>query len=304
MVTIDLQQIIDSSLGVRLISGIARTLSPRLGHRLADFVAEQIARRRDSRLVQAVRANQWVVRGETLDGEALDQAVLETLRHSARSIFDLYHYVQDLPATKQLIVLDSRFLQTARRSEFEHRGLIIAGLHLSNFDLVLQWLCQQWMEPLVLTIPDPQGARRTEYERRKKIGMNLVPVSGGALRQALKHLRGGGVVLTGIDRPIPKPGACPRFFGRPAALPIHHIFLATRAKVPIVIMAPKQQPDGKYHLLASDPVEMDSHPDREMEALRNAEKVLNIAEGFIQLAPGQWSMSLPVWPEALDLVPE
>jgi lauroyl/myristoyl acyltransferase len=48
---------------------------------------------------------------------------------------------------------------------------------------------------------------------------------------------------------------------------------------------------------------MDAYPDRRIEGVRNAEKILKIAEEFIRLAPQQWSMTLPVWPEALDQVP-
>lgn len=300
---IDLQRLNDSQTVINLVSAVGRVLPVRLGHPLADFVAGRIASRRDSAMVRAVRANQWVVSGEALEKEALDQAVRETLRNSARSIFNLYHYTQNMEATRRLIVLDSTTQQLARRPEFDARGLVIVGIHLSNFDLVLQWMVRQGMRPLILTIPDPQGGRRTEYEMRRKIGMNLLPASVSAIRQAVRHLQQGGAVLTGIDRPIPQPEACPRFFGRPAALPMHHVFLATKARVPVMIMVTNLQADGKYHVLTSDLIEMDPHPNREEGALRNAEKVLNIAEGFIRQAPQQWSISLPVWPEVLDLVP-
>jgi lauroyl/myristoyl acyltransferase len=300
---VDLQRLNDSRFVLSLVSALGRGLPLHLGHALTDLVAARIASRQDSIMIQAVRANQWVVRGETLEKEALDQAVLETLRNSARSIFDLYHYMENPKATEHLIVLDPASEALMRRPEFDKRGLMLVGLHLSNFDLVLQWFIQQGMKPLVLTIPNPQGGRRLEYEVRKKIGMNLVPASFVALRQALRHLKQGGVVMTGIDRPIPAPRVCPRFFGRPAALPIHHISLAVKAKVPVMIIAPNLQPDGKYHILTSDLIEMDPHPDRATEEIQNAEKVLGIAEGFIRKAPYQWAISLPVWPEALDLVP-
>jgi KDO2-lipid IV(A) lauroyltransferase len=299
----DIQQVINSSFSLRLVSALARLLPPRLGHYVADLAAEQIASRRDSKIVRAVRSNQWVIRGETLDKEALDQAVCETFLHWARSIFDLYHYIQDPEATKQLVVLDERAQLLTRRPEFDNRGLLIVGLHLSNFDLILQWLCRQMVSPLVLTIPNPQGGRRLEYEIRKRVGMNLIPVSIDSIRQALKHLKQGGVVLTGIDRPIPEPGSRPRFFGRPAALPLHHIFLAIKAQVPVIIAVNHLEPDGKYHVLTSDLIEMDHHPNHELETLENGEKVLGMAEEFIRRAPQQWSVPLPVWPEIMDLVP-
>jgi phosphatidylinositol dimannoside acyltransferase len=301
--TIDLQQVINSSLSLRFVSSLAKCLPPQLGYRIAYILAKQIARKRNSGLIRAIRANQWVASRETLKREALDDAVRETLRYSAYSLFDLYHYNRDFVATRQRIVFDSSFDCIAHRSEFEPRGLMIAGLHLSNFDLVLQWLCKNRLKPLVLTIPDPRGGRQMEYEIRKQTGMNLFPASIGALRQALKHLQRGGMVLTGIDRPIENPEVCPRFFGQPAALPIHHIFLAIKARVPVIITATYLQPDGKYHVFASDPIEMDPYPNAIERTRRNAEKVLAVAEKFIERSPRQWSVPLPVWPEIIEEVP-
>jgi lauroyl/myristoyl acyltransferase len=302
--TIDLQHIINSTFSLRFVSALAQRVPPRLGYPISSYVAKQIARQRNSSLVRAVRANQWVVNGETLEGEALNEIVCETLRHSARCIFDLYHYIHHLDAINQLIVLDPLSQQLVRRPEFDNHGLIVVGLHLSNFDLVLQWLFKQGIKPLILTIPDPQGGRRMEYEIRKKAGMNLIPTSVGALRQVLKHLEKGGLVLTGIDRPILHSRARPRFFGRSAALPMHHIFLATKAHVPLVIMVTNLQRDGKHYIFASDFIEMDPHPNPEVASVRNAEKVLSVAEGFIRRVPQQWSVPLPVWPEIMDLVPK
>ncbi|HLO17530.1 MAG TPA: hypothetical protein VK206_22045, partial [Anaerolineales bacterium] len=90
----------------------------------------------------------------------------------------------------------------------------------------------------------------------------------------------------------------------PAALPMHHIFLATKAHIPLVIAVTNLQQDGKYHTFASDLIEMDDYSDPEVGALRNAEKVLSVAETFIRQAPQQWSVPLPVWPEIMNLVPK
>ena len=301
---IDLQQVINSSLSLRLVSSLAQRLSPRLGHPIASGLADLIALRRHSSLVRALRANQWVVQGETQDGDALDQAVCETLRNSAHSLFDLYHYSHNFESTRQRIMFDSSFQQVYRRAEFEERGLVIAGLHLSNFDLVLQWLCQDGIKPLVLTLSNPRGGRQVEFEIRKRMGMNLLPASVGAFRQALKTLQQGGMVLTGIDRPTENPGVRPRFFGRASTLPIHHVFLASKAHVPVIVTVTYHQQDGKYRVFASEPIEMDSCPNSDEAIRRNAEKVLSVAEEFIRRAPQQWSVPLPVWPQVMNLVPE
>jgi len=300
---IDLQPIINSPFGVSLASALGWGLPPWLGYPIADWIADRIAGRLDSKVVRAVRLNQWVARGESLEKAALDLAVQKTFRHSARSIYDLYHFIQKPQALERLVLLDPTIQHLTQRPEFEPRGLMIVGLHLSHFDLVLQWMGKQGLRPLVLTIPDPQGGRRLEYIMRKKTGMNLLPASVAALRQALRYLQQGGVVVTGIDRPIPQPEFRPLFFGRPASLPLHHIFLAIKARVPVRIIITRLRSDGKCQVAASDLIEMDTHFYDETNALRNAEKVLYIAESFIRQAPEQWSVSLPVWPEILDQVP-
>ena len=86
-------------------------------------------------------------------------------------------------------------------------------------------------------------------------------------------------------------------------MPVHYIYLAVKARVPVMIMAANLQDDGMYHFRTSELIEMDFHPDREMQIFQNAEKVLHVAERLIQENPGQWSMSLPVWPETLEIVP-
>jgi len=299
---INMQRVINSPFGVRLASLLGWGLPPRLGYAIAHIIAGQISKRVNSDLVRSVRANQWVVRGDTLSSQALDSAVRDVFEHTARATFDLYHYIHDAQAARRLIVMDDATQYLFHRPEFEQRGLVVAGLHMSAFDLVLQALCAQGMKPLALTIPDPQGGRMLEYEMRRRSGINLLPASVGTIRQALRHLEQGGFVVTGIDRPIPDPKAYPLFFGRQAALPMHHVFLASKAHVPVMVMVTLWEPDGKYHLYTSELIEMDAHPDREISALRNTEKVLYIAERFIRQAPEQWTMSLPVWPEVLKIL--
>jgi lauroyl/myristoyl acyltransferase len=294
-----------AELGLRLASLVGLLLPPRLGYAAADFIADRIAARRDAGMVQAVRVNQWVVRGEKLEGKALDRAVRETIRHSARSIFDLHRALQRPRAVQKSIFFDAGARHVMERPEYGERGLVVASLHLGNFDLILHMLTLRGMKSIVLTIPDAQdGGHRMEYESRKRAGVKLLPASFDSYREALRHLQRGGLVATGIDRPIERPRIRPLFFGRPASVPLHHIILALRAKAPIMLLVTVRRPDGKHVITSSDLIEMDPHPDRETEVRRNAEKILRAAEAFIRKNPGQWTVPLPVWPEALAAVPK
>jgi KDO2-lipid IV(A) lauroyltransferase len=300
---IDLQQIIDSPNTVRFVSHLARVVSPSLGYPACDLIGKWAASRRQSTVTHAVRLNQWMARGAALEKHILDEAVRKTFQNNVRDLYDLYHSLERPEAVWSRICLAPQAEELVKRPEFSGRGLVIAGIHLSGFDSVMMTLFRRGVKGLVLTIPNPQGGRRVEYEMRRRTGMNILPASLEALRQAVRHLERGGLVLTGIDRPVTDQRLRPRFFGQPACLPTHHVFLATRASVPVVLMAVIRQPDGKYNLLSSELMEMERHADRETETLHNAEKVLKQAEEFIRLAPQQWNVPLPVWPDLMKMVP-
>ena len=300
---INLQNIINSPFGVGLASFVGQNLPPSVGYRIADLVAEWIAGHRQSRLVQGIRTNQWVIRGGDLDKEALDQAVRDNLNSIAHSLYSLYHYIHDPEAIRDMVDLNPVARGLVERPEFSDRGLMLVGLHLSNFDFVLQSMCMQGLKAFVLTIPNPRGGHRMEYEMRKRTGMNLVPASLSALRNAVKYLEQGGVVLTGIDRPVPDPKTKPKFFGRASSLPTHHIYLAMKASVPVMIAVAKLGTDGCYHVRTSEPIVMEYYSNPEIGIVRNTERVLKEAERFILQTPEQWNMSLPVWPDLIDSVP-
>lgn len=299
--SIHIQHILDFPGTVHLVSLLGRVTPPGIGYPVAEALGGWMAAWRDSALTRAVRINQRVVRGLTSE-EELRVAVRETLQQNGRDLYTLYHHLHRPENLQHRIVIDPAVCDILERPAFTSRGLIIAGLHLSIFDLVLQLIFRQEFKSLVLTLPHLQGGRRVEYERRKKTGANILPASLSALRYAVKYLQRGGVVITGIDRPIPDAKYCPRFFGYPAALPTHHISLALQAQVPIVVIAVIQSADGNYRLMSSMPIEMEHLTDRMDAVTRNAERVLEQAEVFIRMAPRQWNVPLPVWPELPDAI--
>lgn len=203
-----------------------------------------------------------------------------------------------------MFCIEPSFQKIFDRPEFDRSGLVIGGLHMAGFDLGLQWLCLNHFKPLVMTMPNPEGGRQLEFETRQEAGVNLALGSFTGIRQAIRHLQKGGMVVTGIDHPVPGSDSRPRFFSRPADLPIHHVYLALKMHVPVVIALSCLEEDGKYHIFASPAIEMDTYPNRADELRINAEKVLHVAEGFIRQAALQWLIYQPVWPESMAEVPK
>ena len=301
--SIDLQRLIDNPLTVRFVSALARIIPPPLGYPICDRLGKWVATRHESSLTQAVRLNQWMARGANLTKEELDDVLQETLQNNVRDLYDLHRQLDHPEETWRRTCSNPLAEELVRRPEFAGRGLMLVGVHMSGFDAVVLSMHRRGAQGLVLTIPDPQGGRRVEFEMRRRTGMKILPASLETLRQAVAYLKRGGLVLTAIDRPVAAARLHPRFFGQPSHLSTHFIYLALKARVPVVTMAVIRQQDGKYKIVDSEFLEMESHADHETAMLQNAERVLKQAERFIRLAPQQWNVPLPVWPELLGKVP-
>jgi lauroyl/myristoyl acyltransferase len=301
---LDPRTIINSPFGLKLAYLIGRYTPYKLGHQIALFAADRISARKDWKMVRAARCNQWVAHGEQLGGSTLNKVVGDNFRDIACSIFDLYHNLDNPAAFLRIIEPDPFAIQLVRRPEFSDRGLVIAGIHMSNFDMAFQAGGLAGIKALVLTLPELNAGYQKQLDMRMKKGLNMVQASVGSLKHAVDYLKAGGMIITGIDRPAETYIYRPKFFGRPAAIPIHHIFLALKSHSPIIVAGIHKQSDGKYRFHFSEPIEMQTHPDRHTEIMLNAETVLLVAEDFIRRDPSQWAMTFPVWPEAMDQVPK
>ncbi len=303
----DIQQIINGRIGVGLGYGLGRAVPPSLGLRLADWVGRGLSRQRGQAMVRAVRCNQWVVSGGQLSGTALDRAVSETFAHTAYTLYTYYHHLsqarQDANGAP-ILELPQKFLQILMDAQASQTGLIVVGLHMGNFDLAIQAAArmageQAGLRGLVLSFPEPGKGYQWQNKLRQQGNLEIIPASLAAIRKAEQCLAGGGVVLSGIDRPLVDMKYRPQFFGRPASLPVLHIPLALRSKAPILVAAVLLQPDRTYRLMISELFKVKEYPDRQKEILVNAETLLEAAEEFIRCSPQQWSMYYPVWPEAM-----
>lgn len=288
---------LNSQFGLKLALAVAKNTPPRLGYAVSRLITNLISARKNSNLMRTVCQNQQRICGTTLQGDELYRSVKKTLQYSSRSVYDLYHYLNDPDSMDQLFVLEPAFKTLIEAPEQLSRGFVIAGIHMAGFDLAIHWLVPGLFDPLILTIPNPEGGRAMEYQRRTEMGIRLVPGSFEGVRSAIRFLEHGGIVVTGLDHPSEAFYPKLNFFGAVADLPTHHIFLALKARCPVVVACSYLAEDGRYHVTASDPIEMEAHPNREDQLRLNGEKVLAVAEGFIRQHPQQWLVFQPVWGE-------
>ncbi len=257
---------------------------------------------RQTSLVRAIRANQWVVSGETLSRGALDKVTTEVLRMFGRSLYEFYHYMKKPEALDAMVRFDESLVPYVSRLT-GGEPTVFVGLHCANFDLVLRVAALRGFRPYVIGIADPGTGYLWQNAMRREVGFDIESATDASIKRAIRVIEGRWSVLTGIDRPMEQPAMRPVFFGRPSALPVMPARLGMKTGAPIIVFAPKRLEDGTYRLLAAEPIEMDTDGERDELILANAEKALRIAEAFILANPTQWAMQHAVWPETLEIAP-
>src|SRR4030043_1905913 len=197
----DPQNTINSPLGISIALLIGRYTPNRIGHPLVNFAADRISAHKDWKMVQAVRLNQWVVHGGNLSQLTLDEAVRQNFRNTARSIFDLYHNINNPKVFRQIIDLHPVAEELLKRPEYADRGLVVVGVHMSNFDFIGQAAGMAGVKAMFLGMPDMHPGYRKQLEMRKEKGMNFLATSPATIKQAVRFLQNGGTVMTGITCP-------------------------------------------------------------------------------------------------------
>lgn len=298
-----MQTFINSRFGIGLILAIGKLIPPKFGFILADWVAKKIASRKESQMVRALRANQWIVTGQKLTSEELDAQVQDTFCHIAHVQYDLYHNLDNHQATLERMVLSPKLVGILNSRRDGSEGTMILAPHLSNFDLAGRAMALNGYDIQVLSYPQPHGGYQWQNRLRKEVGIDVSPMSTESLRRAKARLNAGGLVISGLERPLLDTNYHPKFFGYPAPVPVFYVRLALQTNSAMLVITCVGTPEEDYILECSDLIYLRPFKDPVQEIEKNAEKVLKAAEPFIRAHPEQWAMNYPLWPFALNQMP-
>ncbi len=290
---------------VRLGLWLGKHLSLASGRRLAVCVGRLLALRQSSRMVRAIKANQWIVSGKSLDSEALKRRSRAVLEHIVVSLFEYFYYYQHVEECKQKITLSPAIKQMLHEAVVEKKPTIILGPHIGNFDLFGMMMVKFGLPAYALSYPHPNNAYKMQNKLRIDAGMKIAPISFSTFRQAKQAINDGYCLVTGIDRPLENSQDTkymPAFFGIPASVPTFYVRLALDTGTPVRVACGFSKSDHSFYYDCSAPIQLEKADDLHTEIVGNAEKVMLAAEKFIEQESVQWAMFYPVWPEALEQI--
>jgi lauroyl/myristoyl acyltransferase len=257
-----------------------------------------------------VRANLRHVLGPETSERELHQTAYRLISNANRGYYELFHNVgrgrtnvEDFYPPMRMTAQAKAYLDQGLASG---RGLFILGAHMSNFDLAFIGLTQYLPMPMqALSLAEPPAGFEFFNRLREKGNVIITPISPRSLRDAMARLRAGGIVVTGVDRPIKEGNEPVEFFGATAYLPTGYIRIPLRTDCLVMTIAIHYEPDsdgGVYSVIANPPMEMERTGDPEADVAHNLRRVLAEIEGMIRRYPDQWQMFIPVWPETPESV--
>ncbi len=302
----NLQRILNSRKAGSYALQISQIIPPKMGIIACQWIAKWLAENRELPLTRAIRLNRWVVSGCSANSDELAKAVRANYFEIAYSFYILFHNLNRPEQLQNYVSFSPQAEELIDLSQEKQRGMVVLGLHMSNFDLVMQAAAWKGLHAIGISIPENtenNEAVEWQHKFRRNSGLEILPASFSTFKQAIRRLREGEIVMTGIDRPIPSPRFKPVFFGHPSFLPTHYIHLALEANVPVMLLAATRMPDGIYRIHSTPEIHLNKIQDRNLELSINTAKVLEYAAEFIRSTPDQWDVLQPVWPELLSQMP-
>ncbi|MBW1715709.1 MAG: hypothetical protein JRJ77_07765 [Deltaproteobacteria bacterium] len=269
-----------------------------VGYGLAQMAANIIARRKPE-VYWTVRGNLRQIIGPEVNENALHDVTREVFAHAGQTHYDFFNAIGQPPEilVKTVHIPESLFMHIDSGMA-QGRGVLLLGMHMSNFDLVILTLGAHGLRIQLLTVADPQAGFYVLNRLRVKAGFEVTPITPESLRAAVRRLRNGGLVMTAGDRPIPEDRELITFFGRPAYLPLGPARLAMMSGATVLMGGCHYDSQEGYMLHITGPIEMVRTGDWQRDILANTRRLSTILEGYVRAHPEQWMMFYPLWPEA------
>lgn len=260
--------------------------------RVAGVVAWAVARRR--RFV--VRSNLRRVGRGRWRGLRLEWMVIATFASYGRYWFELFRAPAELARGLEgrLEVEGWEHLEAAMAAG---RGCIVALPHVGGFDVAGAWLAGRGLSPLVVVEPvEPPALFAWFTGLRRRLGMEVVPLGGGAAGAVASALRAGRVVGLLCDRDLTGDGPTVELFGEPTTLPGGPALLALRTGAPLVPAAVYFAPRGRHRARVLPALPVERRGRLRDDVARITQSLAHALEDLIAAAPTQWHVMQPNWP--------
>ncbi|MGD9711308.1 MAG: lysophospholipid acyltransferase family protein [Thermomicrobiales bacterium] len=284
-----------------ILASLASWLTALLPHGLLSRIARLvgwISVRRTSVYKANIQANFSHVTDQPADSQLVQDLVRTAFTTNALNVIDLL----EIPHLKRReferrIKVTSGSLAVLDSAMDSGRGAIIITAHLGPFDFVASYL-RVLGYPLSALTARTTGRFAFHFTTflRGSQNMRVIETSSGGLRQALRLLQQGEMLILLSDRDFFLSGRETRFFGETTTLPVGAIRLARDTGVPIIPYFAYREHDH-YQLALGKPVTIARTDNRSADIAAGVAQLSKVLEAAISRKPGQWVLFQRVWPD-------
>jgi lauroyl/myristoyl acyltransferase len=280
----------------RLAGVLARLLPPRIVYWAAGW-AGGLACRLAPRLRRTMADNMRHVLGPDATEAQVQAHVRGICTNMLKNYYDLLRV--DRLATDKIqklvqVVGGEHLLDALARG----RGAILVVPHLGNLDAIMHIPPVYGLKITgVVEHGKPERLYRYFLEQRTSHGLQLIP-SDGPMIGLIRVLKRGEIVGLSCDRALIDTGYRVRFFGAPALLPDGAVRLALRTGTPLLGAFAERLPDNTFRVTVEPVLDPPHKSERDVDVTAGMEQVVAIMEHHISRHPEQWTLSVPIWPDA------
>lgn len=237
-----------------------------------------------------------------------DPRVKRTARHAFGNYFKMF---ADFMLMVTLTPEDIRRMVRPQGQErldrvlAQGKGAVVVTAHVSNWDMLAAASAVYGYPISAVTNELPSGGlNELVVASRERIGMKMIGLGPGSLRQILKALSRNEVVALASDLYSGERGVRVPFFNRPAMFPSGPAAIALKTGAPILPVWIRRQPDNLYVAEIEEPIEVSRTGNTDRDIQVTTERIVQFFERIIRREPDQWLVFLPVWrPNALAGTP-
>ena len=182
-----LNDFINSQVGPRVGYFLGRVLPRRWAYSLTDSLVTILANRRNSPLYRSIRANQAVIQDLEYGSPQLDGVVSQVLKNAGHGYVDWFRAMTDTAEFEgKYCTIDDHMISEAEKASEQGHGVIFVGAHMSNFNMFMVMMARRGLPIQVLSYHDARGSYIAENDLRRRIGVNITPISNESLREAIR----------------------------------------------------------------------------------------------------------------------
>jgi KDO2-lipid IV(A) lauroyltransferase len=237
--------------------------------------------------------------GQVLGLPATDPLVRRTARHAFGNYFKMFADFMLMDSLKPEEI--RRMVRPEGKERIdkllaEGKGAVVVTAHVSNWDMLAAASAVYGYSISAVTNELPSGRlNELVIASRERIGMKMIRLGAGSLRQILKALGRNELVALASDLYSGDRGVRVPFFNRPAVFPAGPAAIALKTGAPILPVWIRRQPNNLYIAEIEEPIEVSRTGDNARDIQVTTERIVRFFERIIRREPDQWLVFLPVW---------